>query len=48
MISFSTMPRAQEHVEALHSQWAGVVDAISTLEETLRRVRPLCLPLIRH
>lgn len=38
------MPRATEHVFALHSQWVGVVDSISDLEESLRRVRPPSSP----
>ncbi|BGP47736.1 hypothetical protein JCM10450v2_003601 [Rhodotorula kratochvilovae] len=37
LLDVYTMPRAQEHVEALQSQHAGLVDTINSLEEALRR-----------
>ncbi|BGO99349.1 hypothetical protein JCM10021v2_003021 [Rhodotorula toruloides] len=42
------MPRAQEHVEALHSQWAGIIDTISSLEESLRRPPSRTAPQPSH
>lgn len=32
------MPRANEHVHALHQQYEGLQDTIAELEETLKRV----------
>ncbi|GAA6024230.1 hypothetical protein JCM10207_006965 [Rhodosporidiobolus poonsookiae] len=37
LLDIYSMPRGTEHVHALHSQWVGVVDSISDLEEALRR-----------
>ncbi|GAA5964094.1 hypothetical protein JCM21900_004506 [Sporobolomyces salmonicolor] len=37
LLEIYSMPRAQEHVEALHSQWTGLISSISSLEESLRR-----------
>ncbi|GAA5968883.1 hypothetical protein JCM11641_000766 [Rhodosporidiobolus odoratus] len=37
LLDVYTMPRATDHVLALHSQWVGLVDSISDLEESLRR-----------
>ncbi|BGP39631.1 hypothetical protein JCM10449v2_003582 [Rhodotorula kratochvilovae] len=37
LLDVYTIPRAQEHVEALQSQHAGLVDTINSLEEALRR-----------
>lgn len=36
-LPFSPMQRASEHVELLHSQYQGLVDAIADLEETLSK-----------
>ncbi|GAA6027761.1 hypothetical protein JCM8097_008021 [Rhodosporidiobolus ruineniae] len=46
LLDIYTMPRASEHVLALHSQWVGLVDSISDLEESLRRPpsRPAAQP----
>ncbi|GAA5859906.1 hypothetical protein JCM1840_001790 [Sporobolomyces johnsonii] len=37
LLEIYSMPRAQEHVEALHSQWTGLISSITSLEESLRR-----------
>ncbi|KPV75196.1 uncharacterized protein RHOBADRAFT_53207 [Rhodotorula graminis WP1] len=37
LLDIYTLPRAQEHVEALKSQHAGIVQSLNTLEEALRR-----------
>ncbi|BGP31667.1 hypothetical protein JCM10296v2_003441 [Rhodotorula toruloides] len=48
LLDVYTMPRAQEHVEALHSQWAGIIDSISSLEDTLRRPPSRSAPQPSH
>ncbi|KAJ8294900.1 DNA mismatch repair protein msh6 [Rhodotorula toruloides] len=48
LLDVYTMPRAQEHVEALHSQWAGIIDTISSLEDTLRRPPSRSAPQPSH
>ncbi|BGP24256.1 hypothetical protein JCM10295v2_003166 [Rhodotorula toruloides] len=48
LLDVYTMPRALEHVEALHSQWAGIIDTISSLEETLRRPPSRSAPQPHH
>ncbi|GAA5901665.1 hypothetical protein JCM6882_006035 [Rhodosporidiobolus microsporus] len=48
LLDIYTMPRATEHVFALHSQWVGVVDSISELEETLRRPPSRPTPQPQH
>lgn len=35
------MPRAQEHVQALHDQYEGLMDTLHELEGQLKRVSPL-------
>ncbi|GAA6013530.1 hypothetical protein JCM11491_006111 [Sporobolomyces phaffii] len=42
------LPRASEHVEALHSQWLGVIDSIAELEEELRQPLPRTGPEVQH
>ncbi|GAA5894991.1 hypothetical protein JCM8208_000080 [Rhodotorula glutinis] len=37
LLDIYTLPRAQEHVEALQSQHAGIVKTLNSLEEALRR-----------
>lgn len=36
----SPMPRAQEHVQALHDQYEGLMDTLHELEGQLKRVSP--------
>ncbi|BGP15726.1 hypothetical protein JCM10213_007979 [Rhodosporidiobolus nylandii] len=48
LLDIYTMPRATDHVFALHSQWVGVVDAISDLEESLRRPPSRPTPQPQH
>ncbi|BGP55103.1 hypothetical protein JCM8202v2_002698 [Rhodotorula sphaerocarpa] len=43
-----TMPRAQEHVQALHSQLLGLMDSIAATEEALRQPPPRTAPQPQH
>ncbi|GJN88984.1 hypothetical protein Rhopal_001955-T1 [Rhodotorula paludigena] len=43
-----TMPRAQDHVDALKSQYAGLVETINSLEEALRRPPSRNAPQPQH
>ncbi|GAA6051784.1 hypothetical protein JCM3770_004970 [Rhodotorula araucariae] len=48
LLDVYTMPRAQEHVAALQSQYAGLVDTINSLEEALRRPPSRSAPQPQH
>lgn len=39
LLDVYAMPRAQEHVEALHAQLQGLLESISETEQALKRVR---------
>ncbi|GAA5881884.1 hypothetical protein JCM16303_003448 [Sporobolomyces ruberrimus] len=48
LLEIYPFPRASEHVEALHSQWLGVVDSIEELEAELRQPLARPGPAVQH
>ncbi|GAA6001063.1 uncharacterized protein JCM10292_006356 [Rhodotorula paludigena] len=48
LLDVYTMPRAQDHVDALKSQYAGLVETINSLEEALRRPPSRNAPQPQH
>ncbi|GAA5941945.1 uncharacterized protein JCM15063_004253 [Sporobolomyces koalae] len=48
LLDIYPLPRASEHVEALHSQWIGVVDSIADLEGELRQPLARTGPAVQH
>ncbi|GAA6064093.1 hypothetical protein JCM10212_004164, partial [Sporobolomyces blumeae] len=48
LLEIYPLPRASEHVEALHAQWLGLTDSIVELEGSLRRPPSRANPAIQH